>query len=68
MSKVNYGRIIQGILIAVISIVLGYYMEPLIAVLGLLIATSYVAVAVVQHLDSETLAEHRKKRPNHLEG
>ena len=54
MIRVNYGQIIQGILIAIISVICGYFMEPLMAVLGLLIASSYIGVAVVQYYSRES--------------
>lgn len=61
MLRENYGQIIQGIIVAIASIICGYFIEPLMAVLGLLIASSYVEVAVVQHFSRSSTVEHREK-------
>lgn len=61
MIKGNYGQIIQGIIIAIISVICGYFMEPLMAVLGLLIASSYVEVAIVQYYSRVSEAERSEK-------
>ena len=61
MLRENYGQIIQGIIIAIISVILGYFMEPLMTALGLLIASSYVGVAVAQHYSRESSAEYSEK-------
>ncbi|HKM33562.1 MAG TPA: hypothetical protein VJY54_02335 [Lachnospiraceae bacterium] len=61
MIRENYGQIIQGIIIAIIAVICGYFIEPLMAVLGLLIASSYVEVAVVQYYRRESSTEHSEK-------
>lgn len=68
MRREIYGQIITSIIIAIVSVLLGYFEEPLMAVLGLLIAATDTGVALLVHHSQEHVSSEEKPHETEYSG